>query len=415
MFITATEIIIKKFGKLRIKIPQDITSGSAKKIEWICDCGREKLIRIHDVISNQTKTCGNCNQISAEEIVTEKFGKLRIKIPQNITYGSHKKIEWICDCGREKLINIHSVLSKNTTSCGQCNLISVTEITTKKFGKLQIKTPQNITRGSHKKIEWICDCGREKLIEMDSVLFGLTTSCGQCNQITAAEVSSKKFGKLRIKNSINVFPWSTKKVVWICDCGREKLIKISFVLQRKVISCGQCSKSVKDWYIQNRKQIRALKCPIKPENFILGGIIPLKIIKNVSDPFKAICPACKSIYYPTLDHIKLGRSLTCGCASYRISMPCIEISEYIRSLGFEVINEFKVNKLVYDIFVPAKNLLIEFQGSRWHAMKGSKERDLRKKQNAIQNGYRFMEILEKDWNTRRDEIENIMRRVLEKF
>jgi catabolite regulation protein CreA len=408
MFIFAKNIATKKFGKLRIKTPQDIFSGSNKKIWWICDCKREKLIRICNVLSNSTISCGQCNLISAEEIAKKKFGKLRIKFPQNILPGSTRKIEWICDCGREKLIKIKLVLSGESISCGQCSQITASEIAFKKFGKLRIKIPKDNFSWSTKKIEWICDCGREKLIQIFKVIHGHTTSCGQCSLISKEEIASKKFGKLRIKIPQDVKPRSHKRLLWICDCGKEKLIETGFVLCGESTSCGNCSELVKNWYIQNMEQIRALKCPIKPENFIPGGIIPLETIKNTGNPFKAICPACQNIYHPMLDNIKQGRSLTCGCSTYHISMPVIQITEYIRSLGHEVIMEYAVNKLKYDMFVSEYNILIEYNGLRWHSLPGSKERDLRKYNNAIKLGYSFMSISENEWLNNRSKVKNLL-------
>jgi hypothetical protein len=338
-----------------------------------------------------------------------EFGKLRIKISQDILPGSSKKIEWICDCGKEKLIKIANVFFGNTTSCGLCNQISAAEIATKKFGKLRIKTPQDIKLGSGKRIEWICDCGREIITRAYHVLLGESVSCGQCNLIPATEIATRKFGKLRIKDPQDIKPGSYKKILWVCDCGKEKSIMAHYIISGNTKSCGNCSELVKNWYIQNREQIRSLKCPIDSKDFPLGGIIPLEIIQKTGKSFKAICPACKKIYYPMFDNIRQGSSLTCGCSTYRISMPVIQITEYIRSLGLEVQNEYKVNKLAYDIFIPKKNLLIEFQGSKWHSFEKVKERDLRKKQNAINFGYQFMEILEKDWKTKRDEIKNNLR------
>jgi hypothetical protein len=402
----------EKFGKLQIRVSQNVQFGSHKKIEWICDCGKEKLIPVRCVLSGHTTSCGQCSIIPAAEIAIKKFGKLRIKTPQDIFPGSDKKIWWVCDCGQEKLINIHSVLSGQSTSCGLCNLIPAAEIIIRKFGKLRIKKSCDILPGSNKKIEWICDCGKEKLIQAYLVISGRSTSCGQCNLITTEKITSRKFNKLQIKEPQDIKPGSNKKILWICDCGQEKLIKICEVISSHITSCGNCGELVKNWYIKNRKQIRLLKCPIDPKNFILGGIIPLKIIKNTIDPFKAICPACKKIYFPRLFNIKRGLSLTCGCSTYHISMPVVQITEYIRSLGFEVQNEYKVNKLAYDIFVPAKNLLIEFQGSKWHSFDFSKERDIKKKQNAINNRYQFMKILEKDWKTKKDEIKNNIRLML---
>jgi hypothetical protein len=401
-----------RFGNLIIKNTSYLLNGSNKKVLWVCDCGREKLIQIYKVTSGHNTSCGQCNIISATEITTKKFGKLQIKTPQDILPNSHNKILWMCDCGREKLIQICNVINNHTSSCGQCNLITADYISKRKFGGLRIKEPKDIFSGSAKKIEWICDCGREKLAKIINVISGDIKSCGKCNLITASEIAAKKFGKLRIKKLQDILLGSHKKIDWICDCGQEKNIGISCVTSGHTKSCGQCSESVKNWYIQNKEQIRALKCPIDLKDFIPGGIIPLEIINRSHISFKAICPACQKIYNPRLFNIKRGLSLTCGCCEFRISFPCIQITEYIRSLGFEVQNEFKVNKLAYDIFVPAKNLLIEFQGSKWHSSEKSKERDLKKKQNAIQNGYQFKEILEKDWNTKRDEIENNLKKVI---
>jgi hypothetical protein len=333
-----------------------------------------------------------------------KFGKLRIKNPQNITYGSNKKIEWICDCGRKDSKIIKLVLSGQTKSCGKCNLISAAEISKKKFGKLRIKIPQDLTLGSNKIVEWICDCGLSTFTSICNVTNHHTKSCGRCNLICAADIATRKFGHLKISNSQDIMPGSEKKTEWTCDCGQEKLIKICEVLSGNTKSCGECFKVSKNWYVQNKEQIRSLKCPIKPENFVSNGIIPLETIKNTTTKFKAICPACKNIYYPRLADIKTNKSLTCGCCTYRISIPVIQISEYIKSLGFEIINEFKVNKLFYDICVPYRNLLIEFQGTRWHSFKGSIERDKKKARNASHIWYQFMEILESDWKYKRSEI-----------
>jgi hypothetical protein len=395
------EHLKNKFGKLSLVNPIHLLSESDKKALWKCDCGKEKFILIKNVLSGKSSSCGQCNLITAAEIATKKFGKLRIKTPQDILPGSNKKVEWICDCGKEKLIIVTKVLSAHTTSCGLCNLITADQIAIRKFGKLQIKYPQSVFPNSHKKIKWVCDCGREKSIVIESVIRGYVTSCNMCNTISG---DTLKFGKLYLTNSKNLYPGSNKKELWTCCCGIKKKINISDVTSGKVLSCGKCFENTLIWYHSNVKILKSLKCPITPNIFPPGGAKPLENILRTNLPFKAICPACQNIYYPMFSHIKMGRSITCGCCSYRVSLPCTEITEYIRSLGLEVTNEYKVNKLSYDIFVPAKNLLIEYQGSKWHSSEKIKERDLRKKQNAIQMGYQFMEILEKDWNTKKQNI-----------
>ena len=111
----------QKFGKLRIKESREVSRGSKKKIVWICDCGKEKFISVYQVTSGHTKSCRHCNEISADKISLMKFGKLRVKEPQNILPGSARKIVWICDCGKEKLIEIIDVFSGHVMRCGLCN------------------------------------------------------------------------------------------------------------------------------------------------------------------------------------------------------------------------------------------------------------------------------------------------------
>jgi hypothetical protein len=400
----------QKFGKLRIKVPQEASIYSHKKTEWMCDCGKEKLITVRYVISGHTSSCGKCNEIYVNE--NKKFGKLRIKTSQNVLPWSDKKTVWICDCGREKEIVIHSVLSGVSTSCGFCNIIYAADISRRKFGKLLIKTPQDILPKSNKKIEWICDCGRISVTVIRLVLSGHATSCGKCNLILAADIATKKFGKLRIKIPQDIKPGSNQKIEWICDCGKITTPITAAVISGKTASCGKCGENVKEWYIKNKDQIRALKCPVEICNFIPGGIILSETIQDCQKPFKAICPACQKEYNPRFHNVKRGKSLTCGCCEYRISMSCTEITEFIKSLGLEVINEHAVNKLKYDIFIPKFNLLIEFNGLKWHSFIESKRKDILKYQNAISSGFNFISIFEDEWQFNESKVKTLLKQRL---
>jgi predicted PP-loop superfamily ATPase len=395
--ISAKQIANMKFGKLRINTPQSILPGSNKKTVWICDCGRETNSRIADVLNNKKTSCNNCNEISAEEISKMKFGKLRIKTPKSILPGSNKKTVWICDCGKEKLIQIGYVISGHTVSCNKCNEIPSSKVAQMKFGKLHIKTPQNIKPGAHKKITWICDCGKETIIRVGHVTSGRTRSCGRCKEISAEEVSTRKFGKLRIQKPKSILPSSQEKIKWVCDCGREILKHINNVVSGHTTSCGDCHKLIYDWFYNNKIQIQSLKCPILPDEIPYGGIILLETIKNSHSRFKTICPACKELWTGYWSDIRLGKSLTCGCVANRVSGPQRKIFEFIKNYDSGVQLEYKLGIFHYDIFVPSKNLLIEYDGMLYHNSDYSKEKDLRKHKFALDSGYQFMRILEKDW------------------
>lgn len=350
---------------------------------------------------------------SAKEMETRKFGKLHIKNPKSITSGSGVKEIWICDCGKETEAYIFNVISKKTISCGRCSEISEEEMKIRKFGKLQMKFPKAVLPGSNKEEVWICNCGKEKSVKIVSVISGVTISCGRCNEISAEKMSTQKFGRLRMKFPKITLPGSTKKEIWVCDCGVEKEIPIIKVVSGHTTSCGNCRNLIHEWYLKNKDQICSLVCPIKPEQFPVGGFIPLEVIRRTDLPFRCRCFLCGGVYYPRFHDIKRGNGgLTCGCSSYRISSEQKNISLFIESLGFPNELEFSVNKLKYDIFVPQINLLIEYDGTHWHNMKGSKERDVRKEQNAVSFGYEFFRITEEEWTKNHERTEDQLRRIV---
>jgi hypothetical protein len=268
---------------------------------------------------------------------------------------------------------------------------------TRKFGKLIQKHPKNTKPGSNKKDTFVCDCGNDCEAVIHEVFNGHTTSCGRCNEFSKEAMETKKFGRLRQKTPKITKPGSGKKDTFICDCGNDCEVQVCHVFSGATISCGRCSVKVKQWYQENKELIKKQRLPIEP-GFILGG--PIKLLErmvNTGVPAKALCAACGNEYKPVWDSIRCGCSLTCGCLTYRISGPVVEISYFIKSLGFETEFEYKIGKLKYDIFVKSENLLIEYDGKRWHNSEEQKARDIIKCQNAIDLGHQFLRIEEDEW------------------
>jgi hypothetical protein len=233
-----------------------------------------------------------------------------------------------------------------------------------------------------------------------NVFSGNTTSCGRCNEISADEMAVRKFGHLTQKFPKDTLPGSGKMDEWTCDCGRTTFAVTHSVFSHKTTTCGCCSLIIKQWYQNNKDEVRKAKTPIEPGYFPDCPIIFLDTITNTCKPVPALCPACKNEYYPRWSDIRHGRSLTCGCVSSRISRPAMEISDFIRSLGFETKFEYKVNGLAYDVLAvgPSKNLLIEYDGPRFHdGSEESLKREAKKEKNALDSGYEFLRIKEVEW------------------
>jgi hypothetical protein len=404
------QILLALGSSLSPLFTHSISRGSSKKDNWLCKCGRETSIVINNVTSGHAISCGQCNLITAEEMKMWKQYGLRIKYPKNIMPGSSNKEWWLCDCGRETYTVIYGVMSGQIKSCGKCNLKTAEEMKTWKLYKLRMKYPRDILPGFNGKEWWLCDCGKETFAVVSSVMAGGTKSCGRCNLITAEEMKTKKIGKLRMKIPQDIKPGSHKKVEWICDCGNETMVAPHSVILGHTRSCGRCSDIVKDWYLTNIEIIKALKCPIKPEDFPVGGPIPLEIILKSHDHFKAQCAACGDVYYPRLHDIKQNKGgLTCGCSYNKISYAQKEITEFIKLFNLAVTNEYEVNGLKYDIFIPSHNLLIEYNGLNWHSKQYSKQRDIKKYQNAILNGFNCLSIFEDEWRFSKLKVESLLK------
>lgn len=399
-----------KYGKLRMRVPHEFHKNSHTKVTWICDCGKETSLSINDVTTGNTSSCGKCNMMSALHFKETKYGKLRMRDPISIHAGSKQKVWWICDCGKEFLSSISNITRGLTKSCGKCNLLTAKFLKNKKFGKLSIKDQIDVSPGSEKITTWTCDCGNETKAKICYVINGDTKSCGKCNII-----KQTKFGRLQLKNSIKIHANSHQKPIWICDCGTEIKASVYNVTQGRTSTCGKCFERAMDWYANFKNEILKLKVPILPEKIPLGFLVAKSVVLKTGQPFEAICGACKSIYRPAWDNIRLGKSLTCGCCTYRVSKGQREIADFIKSLEFEVELEYKVENLTYDIYVPSHRLLIEYNGLRWHSMTGGQKRDLTKYQHAINNKYELISIFEDEWLLHKHKVENLLQNKLVKL
>ena len=398
-----------KFGKLRMETPIEIHKYSNEKVHWICDCGKKLFKSINKVTSGDVTKCGRCDFLSIEYLTSNKFGKLRMETPAEIHKGSAVKVSWLCDCGNKTLSGVGRVTSGITSSCGKCNWLSIEYWANSKFGKLKMETPCYIAGHSMKKVSWLCDCGRKNFISVHHVFSGLTRSCGKCNLKSIEYWANSKFGKLKMETPVEISSGSSVKTSWICHCGQKTIASIAQVTRGNKKSCGNCHDKATEWFNMNEKLLLSLKTPFQCSQVPNGWIQILDNIKYVKTPIKSVCGACGSDYYPIWKDIRKGRSLTCGCTTYRISKPNKEIGAHVESLGFEILYEQKIGSYKYDISIPSKKLLIEMNGLRCHSFKDSKRRDIDKYKNAISSGYQFISIFEDEWANKKEIICDVIR------
>ena len=157
--------------------PHEITSGSNKKVKWICaDCEHEWVNSLHNR-STHNKACPACNnqQVHLDgrnslatkfpEIASEWHPDNELK-PDSVVYGSSKKVRWLCGtCKHEWTISPSSRTGKKSSGCPACSNkalhIDGRNSLGHKFPEIANELldidPFSIVYGSHRRAEWECN------------------------------------------------------------------------------------------------------------------------------------------------------------------------------------------------------------------------------------------------------------------
>lgn len=169
------------------------------KFVWsaTCDCGRDVDEYVLNRPVNKAASCGLCCDKSGNKLpFGEKFNKLKL-VEKTITEEGVNYL-WLCDCGNTTNVPLSNVTKGITKSCGclqKENAVAYTDekYEGKKFNRLTFikhlcKWEGSIT-GTKPVALWSCDCGNEKVLRLDDVIYGKTKSCG-CAVKRKKEVTS---------------------------------------------------------------------------------------------------------------------------------------------------------------------------------------------------------------------------------
>ncbi|WP_342534993.1 zinc-ribbon domain-containing protein [Lysinibacillus sp. FSL K6-1151] len=193
--------LINEFHSTKNKFtPNEVTSGSDKKAWWICKVGHEWQASIsHRVRGTGCPFC--CNQKTIlemslqylyPEVATEWHPLKNEKLTAiDVTYGSNRKVWWICEKGHEW----QAVIRSRTTSgckCPYCTNVKVNNdncllntfpllSTEWDYDKNEEVTPKDVLPGSKRRVWWVCEKGHEWKASISSRTRG--TGCSECNSI----------------------------------------------------------------------------------------------------------------------------------------------------------------------------------------------------------------------------------------
>jgi len=255
-----------KNGKLT---PREVTSGSSKKVWWMCSKGHAWKASITNREYNKSgcpfctnrKVClDNCletiNPTLAKEWHPVKNGKLT---PKKIISGSHKKVWWMCSKGHEwaATVNSRNFLKRGCPYCSNHKVCpdSCLEMINPKLAKEWHPTkngnltPKNVSSQSNKKIWWICSKDHSWLAAI-SDRHSKGYGCPYCSNhkvcldnclITTHPELAKEWHPIKNKKLTpdKITHGSAKKIWWVCSKGHEWAAAV--YTRSKGTPCPYCS------------------------------------------------------------------------------------------------------------------------------------------------------------------------------
>lgn len=161
------------------------------------------------------------NKINYIDFLDKKFGNLTFCKFEYKDKWSNPWCLFLCNCGNKKILNLNSVKYGFTKSCG-CILNK--NHTNKRYGIL-IGIKYSKTK-NHKKY-WIfkCDCGNYMEAQPYSVISGNTKSCGCLTK--KYQTKERAFGETSCKRTYNMYKQSAKKRNIVFNLTFEYFKKLS--------------------------------------------------------------------------------------------------------------------------------------------------------------------------------------------
>ena len=390
--------------------PEQITSGSSKKIWWLCAKNQKHRWQTsisHRIRGQHCPFCSgrkvdesNCLAVThpdlAEEWHQNKNGKIT---PYNITKGITRKYWWKCHANESHEWKDTPNHRTNGRGCPLCSK----EIYKVKSNSLFFTNPElskewnyekNIglkpeffKAGSGRKVWWKCLV--DKNHEWDSLISNRArknhpASCPFCSNQKVSKTNSLTITNPKLANEWNVSKnanlkpsdftkGSGKKVWWQCPKGKDHQWIASISDRNNGNGCPACNgflvvksnnlrtmfpKIAKEWHITKNKTL-------KPEGiyFQTQRKIWWKCSKGIDHE-----------WITTVFHRTKNKSGCPFCTLTPQSRQELSITFELKSIfnkidpkGFKTKIKGKIWSI--DIFIPELNLGIEFDGSHWHKHK----------------------------------------------
>lgn len=190
------------------------------------------------------------------DITGNRYGRLTVV---KRTENRGNKPYWLCkcDCGNEKVVRADSLKNGAIKSCG-CLLKESTasrhfkDLTGRKIGRWTVLERVG-NNGEHVTWRCRCDCGTIRDVYAQSLLNGLSLSCGcykneVAHELNFIDLTGRRSGMLTVIKRMEtdyISPSGGRSPRWLCkcDCGNEKIMFGAGIRTGVAKSCGCLDRS----------------------------------------------------------------------------------------------------------------------------------------------------------------------------
>ena len=310
------------------------------------------------------------------ELITEWSEKNLPLTPDDITFGSNKKVWWKGTCGHEWQTSVKA--RSNGEKCPICSgarviagindLATLEPLLAKQWSEKNKKKPTEVSIGSHKKVIWRCEKGHEWEAAVKSRTIN-KTGCPYCshNKVLAG------FNDLATLLPDIAAEWSEKNLPLKPDEVNAK--------SRKNVwwRCGKCGN---EWKSVINARVKGTVCPVCAEREVLAGYNDLATTdsqllsewdyeQNKLKPTQVSRTSAKRAWWKcSLGHswkakisdrtILKGKCTVCE-SQYRSVFPGLAVAYYANQKGLKVqLGSDKLLGIPLETYIPSEKLAIEF-------------------------------------------------------
>ena len=335
------------------------TNPRTIKWKCLCDCGNYTEVNAGHLKSGNTKSCGCLTKRSNyKDITNKKFNSLTALCLDKKMTNEKGTAHWFCkcDCGNLKYVSLSALKSNNTKTCGNCNNrkhlkgTRIVDLTDETFGRLKVISiiKSSVNKG---KIKWLCECECGNKIETtrDLLTNGNTKSCGCLKKdlnSSFIDLTAKVFNKLTVvsyneeeSKRVRDKKGSTK-IAWncLCECGNHTVVVTGDLQGNHILSCG-CAKI--DAGKKRRQKLQGRK---------FGKLTVLYYDEEIRDQKWTCKCECGSITRVLSYDLKSKKVHSCGCATTSIIQQ--ETIKYLNYLGYDVKHEKNCSIKIKNIIIP---------------------------------------------------------------